>query len=123
MSASSLARTYEADGWCFTARPDANGTTWLVKGIRPQRAEVTESAVVYELRRGDKLFDGFDGQVVLVFKNGDRLVLNPDGTARYQRSNGTLRCELTAQGESITHMIDGPWKEFQSWATVVMYQG
>lgn len=117
----SLVRQYEEGGWRFTARPNPEGTAWLLKDIRPRGAEVTGDAVVYQLDRGDRLVDCFNGRVDLVLKNEDKIVLNPDGTARYERSDGTLRSELTASGESITHMIDGPWKEFASWATVILY--
>lgn len=119
-----LTRVHTAEGWQFIAKPNPEGTTWVLRGIVPLRGEVTADATVYELRRrGDKLVDHFDGHVVLQFCCGDSITFNLDGSTQYRRSNGSLRSELTSDGISIEHWVDGPRTAHAHWATVSVYEG
>lgn len=118
-----LTRVHTAEGWQFLARPNPDGAAWLLCTGQPVRAEVTTDSTVYELRRGDTLVDYFDGRVQLRFKNNDTITCNVDGSVVNLRADGSLRSELTADGRSLEHWVDGPHPVHQHWATVVVYQG
>lgn len=116
-----LTRVQTARGWQFIAKPHPDGTAWLLNAGVPVRAEVTTDATVYELRRGDKLHDYFDGRVMLEFKGGDTITFHVDGTALYRRVDGTLRSELLPDGNDVEYWLDGAHAAHPRWATVHLY--
>lgn len=119
-----LLRQATAEGWRFVAQPVPDGSAWVLERVNPYKVvETADGVTVYEVARGAHLHDHWSGKVELRFRNGDRVVLEVDGTGTYLRSNGSVRSALHADGKELEYWLDGPRQMHAHWATIVLFDG